>query len=260
MARAPALFVSHGAPTVALEESPYTRSLTAFGRNLAPAAAVVVSAHWEDRQPVRVGSAPRHRTLHDFSGFPAPLYALRYPAPGDPTLANEIVERLEAAGVPAALDPARPLDHGVWVPLRFLLPKADVPVVPVALPRPRGPEEVARIGAALATLRDRGILLVGSGGAVHNLSRVAFDRKDAQPEPWARAFDAWLAGRFADQDREALLAWRAAAPEPATAHPTTEHLDPAFFVIGAALAPDRTETVHEGFEYGNLSMRTLALR
>ncbi len=260
MTRSPILFVSHGAPSVALDESDYTRALSAFGRTLQPAAVVVVSAHWEERQPVRVGAARRHRALHDFTGFPAPLYALRYPAPGDPDLAADIVVRLEAAGVPALLDPVRPLDHGVWVPLRFLFPDASVPVVPLALPRPRSPELVARIGTALSALRDLGILLIGSGGAVHNLSRISFEERDAAPESWAREFDAWLAGRFAESDLGTLLAWREQAPHAEIAHPTTEHLDPVFFVAGAATESDRAETVYQGFEYGNLSMRTFALR
>ncbi|MGE5276334.1 MAG: dioxygenase [Acidobacteriota bacterium] len=259
MPRAPLLFVSHGAPSVALEQSDYTRALTAFGKGLRPAAAVVVSAHWEERRPVRVGAAARHRTLHDFAGFADALYEIQYPAPGDPPLAAEIVRRLEAEGLAASPDPVRPLDHGVWVPLRLLFPDARVPVVPVALPRPRSPEEVARIGSALAALRDRGVLLVGSGGAVHNLSRISFERRQAEPETWAREFDAWLAGRLAARDLDALLAWRQRAPHAPTAHPTTEHLDPVFFVAGAAGEADRAQTLHEGFDYGNLSMRTVAL-
>lgn len=259
MPRSPILFVSHGAPSVALEQSAYTRALAALGKSLRPSAVVIVSAHWEARRPVRVGAAARHGTLHDFAGFPEPLYELEYPAPGDPDLAAEIVERLESAGVPASPDPVRPLDHGVWVPLRFLFPDARVPIVPVALPRPRDPQEVARIGAALGTLRDRGILLVGSGGAVHNLSRISFGDRDAAPERWAREFDAWLAGSLDGRDLDALLAWRRLAPHPEVAHPTTEHLDPVFFVAGAGAASDRAETVHEGFEYGNLSMRTVLL-
>ena len=258
-ARLPILFVSHGAPSVALEDTAYTRALSQFGRRHRPSAVVVVSAHWEEGQPVRVGGAKRHRALHDFSGFPEPLYELRYPAPGDPDLAAEIVEGLVASGVPAALDPTRPLDHGVWVPLRFLYPDADVPIVHVALPRPRGPRAVSRIGSALAGLRDRGTLLVGSGGAVHNLSRISFDRRDAAPPDWARAFDRWLSERIAGQDLEGLIGWREQAPDAEAAHPTTEHLDPVFFVAGAAGASDRMETLYEGFDYGSLSMRTFAL-
>ena len=259
MSRAPLLFVSHGAPSVALEQSDYTRALTAFGKGLHPAAAVVVSAHWEERRPVRVGTAVRHSTLHDFAGFADELYEIQYPAPGDPLLSAEIVRRLEAEGVAAAPDPVRPLDHGVWVPLRRLFPDAGIPVVPVSLPRPRSPEEVARIGSALAALRERGVLLVGSGGAVHNLSRIFFERRDADPEPWAREFDAWLAGRLAERDLDALLGWRQRAPHAPMAHPTTEHLDPVFFVAGASAGSDRAQTLYEGFDYGNLSMRTVIL-
>jgi len=257
--RVPLLFVSHGAPSVALEESDYTRALSAFGRTLRPKAVVVVSAHWEEEQPVRVGAAIRPRTLHDFGGFPAPLYQLQYPAPGSAELAAQIASSLEAAQIPVRLDAARPLDHGAWVPLRFLFPKADVPVLEVALPRPREPRLLARLGASLSPLRESGVLLVGSGGAVHNLARLSFDSRHAAPEPWAREFDAWLASRLRDLDLDALFDWRRLAPHPQLAHPTTEHLDPVFFVAGAAAASDRAQTLYEGFDYGNLSMRTVSL-
>ncbi|MGH9369166.1 MAG: DODA-type extradiol aromatic ring-opening family dioxygenase [Thermoanaerobaculia bacterium] len=144
--------------------------------------------------------------------------------------------------------------------MRFLFPEADVPVVTVALPRPRSPKVVATIGSALSSLRERGVLLVGSGGAVHNLSRISFGARDAPPEPWAVEFDAWVAGRLRERDFEALLAWRELAPHAALAHPTTEHFDPLFVVEGAAARPDELESIYEGCEFGNLSMRTFALR
>lgn len=259
MPRSPVLFVSHGAPSVALEDNAYTRALSTWGATLRPSAVVIVSAHWEQRQPARVTSAGQHQTLHDFSGFPAPLYQLRYPAPGHPALAAEIAGLLESAEVPALLDPSRPLDHGAWVPLRFLFPKADVPVVAVSLPWPREPRLIARIGEALCVLRDRGVVLVGSGGAVHNLSAIRFDDKDGPAQPWAKRFDAWIAARVAARDLESLLAWRKLAPDPDLAHPTTEHLDPIFFAAGAGGPSDRAETLHEGFQYGSVSMRTFAL-
>jgi 4,5-DOPA dioxygenase extradiol len=256
---APVLFVSHGAPTAALEDNPWTRALADFGRRHRPAAVAVVSAHWEERQPVRVGSTERNETLHDFGGFAAELYAIRYPAPGDPWLAANIASRLEKSGIPAQVEPDRPLDHGAWVPLRFLFPDADVPVVEVSLPRPRHPELVSRMGAVLSPLRDDGVLLLGSGGGVHNLSAVALGERNAPSESWALEFDRWLADRVAARDLPALLAWRERAPHAALAHPTPEHLDPLLFAAGASRGDDRVEVLHEGIEYRTLSTRTFAL-
>lgn len=253
----PVLFVSHGSPAVALEDGPFGRALTAFGRREKPSAAVIVSAHWEEPQPVCVGAAKRHRAMHDFAGFPSELHALRYPAPGDPDLAAEIVARLDAGGVPARSEPGRPLDHGAWIPLRFLFPDADVPVVPVALPRPRDPALLAEIGSLLAPLRDKRVLLAGSGGAVHNLSRLA--PGDSPPERWAADFDSWIDERVRERDLKALFDYRRLAPDADAAQPTSEHLDPLFFVLGAASPSDRLETLHSGIEHGSLSMRTFAL-
>ncbi len=251
--RFPALFVSHGSPRVALIEDDYAFALRAFAAaNFAPAAIVVVSAHWEEEQPVRVGSSERPKTIHDFSGFEKELYEIAYGCPGSPALAREIVDRLNDAGAPARLED-RGLDHGAWVPLSIAYPSATFPVLQVALSTP-SPAELARIGRALAPLRDRGVLLIGSGGMTHNLRRPGRGRT----EPWAAAFDDWIRARLETLDIDALHAWKRAAPEPETAHPTTEHFDPLFFVLGAAAAGERVEPVYEGFR-GNLSMRSFAI-
>ncbi len=136
-ARAPAVFVSHGAPTLALERDDYTEALAALGRRNAPRAIVVVSAHWTTAREVAVTTSPRHRLIYDFGGFPSELYRLEYPAPGDPGLGEAIAARLRAAGIAAREEPVRGLDHGAWIPLRLAWPKADVPVVQVRSPRRR---------------------------------------------------------------------------------------------------------------------------
>jgi len=258
--RLPVLFVSHGAPDAALGRNDYTRALGVFGQRLSPRAAVVLSAHWEEPQPVHLTGAERTEVFHDFGGFPPELYELRYPAPGDPSLAAEIASLLEKDGVRAVVDRARKLDHGAWVPLRLLYPAADVPVVVLSLPRPRTPELLSRIGEILAPLRERGVLLVGSGGVVHNLARLRFGEKEAPVDDWAREFDEWVARRLAERDFLAILSYRTNAPHASLAVPTPEHFDPIFFVLGAAQPGDRAETLYEGFEYGNLSLRTFALR
>ncbi|MCP3142862.1 dioxygenase family protein [Pyxidicoccus xibeiensis] len=257
---APAVFVSHGSPMVALDADAYPQSLKALGDSAASVRAlVVVSAHWETPGEVRVTASARPPLIHDFYGFPEPLYRLRYDAPGEPSLAADVVTRLKAAGLRAAADAERGLDHGAWVPLLHAFPQARLPVVQVSLPTISSPAEVARVGEVLRPLRGQGVLLMGSGGIVHNLRRLNFHDKLASVEPWAQAFDGWVAARLEARDFSGLQAWLD-APNARLAHPRAEHLMPLYFVLGAALPEDRLTPVFEGFHHGTLSMRSFALR
>ncbi len=254
----PVLFVSHGSPDEALRRSPWSESLAGFALAAKrPAAVVVVSAHWEAPAPVRVTASLRPETIHDFDGFPPALYKVGYPCPGSPELAARIVGLLTEAGAVCEADVDRGLDHGVWVPLRFLFPEADVPVVAVSLPRPRTPAALAALGRALSPLRDEGVLLVGSGSLVHNLRLIDWDARDAPPSAWAVEFETWIRGRLAVGDEEGLLRYRQEAPHALRAHPTTEHLDPLFFAVGAS-AGDGCRSLYDGFAFGTLSMGCLA--
>jgi len=256
----PALFVSHGAPSAALDDDAYTRALGGWARGRPrPRAVVVVSAHAEAFGPVRVNAASEPALIYDFYGFPAPLYDLRYPAPGAPDLAREIAGTLLEAGLEPVVDAQRGWDHGVWVPLRLLYPAADVPVVALSLPVPRRPEALLAMGRVLAPLRERGVLLLGSGGIVHNLHRLRMDDGAVPTEPWAAAFGAWVDERLDDRDVEGLVAYAARAPHADLAAPTSEHFDPLFFVVGARDGRDRVESVYQGFRYGSLSLRSFAL-
>lgn len=260
VARAPALFVSHGSPRVALETDAYPQALEALGEGLGPVrAVVVVSAHWETLDAVHVTASEAPPLIHDFGGFPEPLYQLKYPSPGAPELARTLVARLEAAGLKAVADPTRGLDHGTWIPLRLALPAARTPVVQVSLPWGASAADVARMGEALRPLRSEGVVLMGSGGLTHNLRRLAWHDKSAPAETWAREFDGWLAEKLAARDFLGLQSW-ASAPHARLAHPSAEHLLPLFFVLGAALPEDRLTPVFEGFHYATLSMRSFVLR
>lgn len=169
MNRLPSLYISHGSPMTALTPGLVGVRLAELAAQLPrPRAIVMASAHWLTRQPV-VGGHPQPPTIHDFGGFPQALFDLQYPAPGDPALAGEVAQRLAAAGLPAAVDPTRGLDHGAWVPLRLLYPQADIPVVPLALQPLQGPAHQFALGRALAPLRGQGVLLIGSGSITHNL-------------------------------------------------------------------------------------------
>ncbi|MCY1034987.1 class III extradiol ring-cleavage dioxygenase [Corallococcus sp. BB11-1] len=257
---APAVFVSHGSPMTALDSDAYPQALKRLGDSVgAVKALVVVSAHWETEARVHVTAMAAPPLVYDFYGFPEEMYRLRYPAPGAPELSLDVVARLQAAGVPAVAEASRGLDHGVWVPLRHAFPEARVPVIQVALPAGASPADVARMGEALRPLRADGVLLMGSGGVVHNLRRVNFRSKLASVEPWAAEFDAWVAGKLVARDFIGLQSWMG-APNARVAHPSAEHWLPIYFVLGAALAEDRLTPVFEGFHHGTLSMRSFALR
>jgi 4,5-DOPA dioxygenase extradiol len=258
VSRAPVLFVSHGAPTVAVEPGAFGAALAAWAaRRPPPRAVAVVSAHWSTAREIAVTSAARHRLVHDFTGFPEALYRIAWPAPGAPDVAARAVAQLEAAGFRARLDPVRGLDHGAWVPLRIAWPEPSVPVVQLALPQLPA-DRLQSVGAALRPLRDDGVLVVCSGGVVHNLTRLDWGRPEGPPDAWAAAFDGWVAGRLAARDAEGLARWREDGPHAELAAPTSEHLDPLLVAVGATHPDDVPVTVHEGFTFGNLSMRTVA--
>jgi len=250
----PVLFVSHGAPDLVLADRPAARHLQRLGRELPrPGRIVVVSAHWQSA-PVGITGDARPELIHDFDGFPEPLYALRYPAPGDPELAGRIHTLLETAGVAARIDLGRGLDHGAWTPLRLMFPEATIPVVQVSLPR--GPLTAAlRLGEALGPQCDGDTLLLASGGTVHNLAAV--DRRGVTAA-WAAEFEAWLT-RTVEARSPDWLADPAHWPETfALAHPSIEHLAPLLVAWAAAGSGRPGRRIYSGFECGNVGMGCFA--
>jgi len=233
MSRLPSLYISHGSPMTALNPGLVGERLAALAARLPrPRAIVMASAHWLTHQPV-VGGHARPPTIHDFGGFPQALFDLQYPAPGDPALAQEIAQRLNAAGLPTAIDPQRGLDHGAWVPLRFLYPQAEIPVVPLAIQPMRGPAHQFALGRALAPLREQGVLLIGSGSITHNLHDW-LSYQDGKEAPYVRPFIEWVEQCLQADDSAALLDYRRQAPHAVQAHPSDEHLQPLHFAMGAA--------------------------
>ena len=251
----PALFVSHGSPMMALEDGRARRFLASYGSELArPRAIVVASAHWETAAP-RLTASPAPETIHDFGGFPDALYRMRYAVPGDPALAARAATLLQAAGIAAALDPTRGLDHGTWIPLSLLYPAADIPVIQLSLQSHLGAAHHYRMGAALRPLRDDGVLVIGSGSLSHNLR--ALDRRagdTATPPPWVDAFDQWVADKVAAADTAALLAWQDAAPYAHENHPSDEHFLPLFVALGAATPDAPGVRIHHSHTYAALTM------
>ncbi len=259
--RMPTLFISHGSPMLAIEDSAARRFLAELGPRLPrPRAIVVLSAHHDDLG-LAVTAVEKPETIHDFGGFPRELYALRYPASGDPPLAEAIAARLTAASLPAEVDRRRGLDHGAWIPLSLMFPQADVPVLQVSVDSAQSAAYHFALGRALRPLRDDGMLVLGSGGATHNLRLYSYAaaRNAASPPPeWVEAFNEWVAGAVEARRFDDLLSWASRAPYAQQNHPTPEHFLPLFATLGAAQDDEQGRRVHASYDRGLLSLDAYA--
>jgi 4,5-DOPA dioxygenase extradiol len=259
MTRLPTLFISHGSPMLAIDDSPARRFLLELGKTLPrPKAIIVVSAHWESMDGPAVSDASRPETIHDFGGFPAELFAIQYPAPGAPETAARAAELLEQAGFSVKRSPNRGLDHGAWVPLRLMYPDADIPTTQISVMRGATPAEHEKMGKALNRLRDEGVLIIGSGSLTHNLYELRGHAIDAPAPSWVSDFGTWMMTMLRDNQRESLLDYRRQAPSAARNHPTEEHLLPLFAAMGAAGEAAKAERIHASYEYGVLAMDVYA--
>jgi 4,5-DOPA dioxygenase extradiol len=260
----PAVFISHGSPMHALEAGATAtgQAWTALGRRLPrPRAILIASAHWETERPALTGSE-RPETIHDFYGFPPPLYEIHYAAPGAPQIAERARALLSAAGMQAAVDPARGLDHGAWTPLLYAYPRADVPVVQISVQPALGPRHHLALGAALAPLAREGVLIVGSGHLTHNLRelRSVRDTGVGRAEPYVSEFQEWVRALIEAHDYDRLADYRRLSPAGVRAHPSEEHFLPLFVALGAAGAKARAERFVEHVEGGVLAMDAYLLR
>lgn len=251
--RMPTAFVSHGSPMAALNRA-FSAELHSWAQSMpAPVAVLCVSAHFQ-KAPITIGSTTVRPLIYDFGGFPKPLYALKYAAPGAPKLANRVRAMLASLGRVRS-DPKRGHDHGTWVPLRAMYPKADVPVLSVSLPS-HDPKTLWRIGRALMPLRDEGVLILGSGGMTHNLRHRT---RPGQGVPdWSTEFDAWAKQIIEKGDVDALLDWQRKAPAARTSHPTVEYFVPLILALGARRTQDALTYPITGFG-GGLSRRSVML-
>lgn len=250
----PVLFVSHGAPTLSLEAGETGAAWRQLGARLPkPSAILVISAHWGTDIPT-VSRAVEPETIHDFYGFPAELYELHYFAPGAPAMAQAAADALRQAGIAAQPDETHGLDHGAWVPLRFMFPEADIPVAQLSLQPEKDPAWHIALGRALRPLREQGVLIVGSGSITHNL-RAIFKHPQGEPAPgWVTEFRDWIAERIEAGDLEALAEYRSRAPHAAQNHPTDEHLLPLFVALGAANRIDSAQHLNRVMTFGMLAM------
>ncbi|HYD63599.1 MAG TPA: class III extradiol ring-cleavage dioxygenase [Noviherbaspirillum sp.] len=261
MNRLPTLFVSHGSPMLAIEDSPASRFLRGLGNSIPrPRAILMASAHWESQGSIAVNLAERPETIHDFGGFPLELYRLDYPAPGAPEVAEKAASLLEQAGYRVVHSASRGLDHGAWVPLRLMYPDAGIPVTQISIMRGATPAEHEQIGRALASLREDDVLVIGSGSLTHNLYEFRGGPIDAPAPEWVSEFATWMEAKLHAGDRAALLDYRSLAPSAVRNHPTEEHLLPLYVAMGAAGADVVAERIHSSNEYGVLAMDVYAFR
>jgi 4,5-DOPA dioxygenase extradiol len=257
----PPIFLSHGSPMTALEPGAAGAFLSRLGPALQamggrPKAILAISAHTLTREPALL-AAPQHTTVHDFGGFPDALYQLRYDSPGEPALAQRVAGLLAQAGLPVHVLAEGGLDHGIWSPLRFVFPEADIPVLPLGFPPDWSPARLFALGQAMAPLADEGVLVMGTGSITHNLRLVFAGSRpalDAPEIPSSAAFRRWFAQRGAAHDWPALLAYRTQAPHAVAMHPTDEHLLPFYVAAGAAGADPVALRLHDSVTYGCLGM------
>lgn len=255
MATLPTVFISHGSPATPLEDIPAKAFWAGLGTRCQGVHAVLsVSAHWETDRPA-LNPADRPRTIHDFSGFPRELYDIEYAAPGAPDLARRVDELLSAGGIDHELDDSWGLDHGTWVPLMVMYPGADVPVAQLSIQHHLDAPAHLALGRALQALRREGVLVVGSGGAVHNLAFwVASPGPDATTDVWALEFQAWLTETVRRGDDAGLAHYLEQAPYATRAHPRPDHFMPLLVAYGAAGEGARGRLLHESWYWGDLSM------
>lgn len=250
----PSLFIAHGAPLLAIENNDYTKFLNDLGHNFPrPKAIILFSAHWESGIQ-QVSRVEEYNTIYDFGGFDPSLFTIKYPARGDATVTKEIEEQFTKNGISYQNDTTRGLDHGAWVVLRLLYPNADIPVISMSVNPNLSPEEQYKIGKSLSELREKDILIIASGGTVHNLRALKW-ADNGVVDSWALEFENWLLKNLENWDLEALFNYETLAPNAQYAVPPygNEHFIPIFYAMGAADNNKKATLLHRSFRYGNLS-------
>ncbi len=253
--RMPALFIGHGNPMNAIEDNAYSRSWRALGEKLPkPRAILCVSAHWMTRGGTLVHIGQRPKTIHDFGGFPRELYMQQYPAPGAPEAAKAAIELVRSSHI--GTDSEWGLDHGAWSVLIQMFPKADIPVFQLSLDLSRNPQDHLALARELKPLREKGVLVIGSGNLVHNLMALA---PGAPAYDWAQAFDADMAKRIEARDAGGVASALGTSRVARLSHPTPEHFLPALFPLGVADDEDELSFFNSTFDMGSISMRSFVL-
>lgn len=257
MSRMPIIFFAHGSPMVALEKSDTTRAWHGIAARIGrPKAILCISAHWVTRGTAAT-AMPQPRTIHDFGAFPPELFAVQYPAPGDPALARRVAELL--APMPVTIDQGWGLDHGTWTVLVHAYPDADIPVVQLGMDAAKSPAEHWAVGQKLRALRDEGVLIMGTGNIVHNLPRMDWDNPAAEPYPWAARFNAAMLEAVATDRPQQVIAFEALGEDALLSVPTPDHFWPLLYVLGAR-HPGETAEFHPDFiHHRSLGMTSILI-
>ncbi|GAA4721986.1 DODA-type extradiol aromatic ring-opening family dioxygenase [Brevibacillus fulvus] len=245
----PSLFLAHGSPMLALEDTAYTRFLRDLGQTFSPKAIVIFTAHWESERLTISSRDDEYETIYDFYGFPEELYRIEYPAKGSSQLAARLQQMFAAAGIAADLDKTRGLDHGAWTLLYRMYPTAQIPVVQLSVNPYLSAEAQYQIGQALRSLGEEDILVIGSGVTVHNLRLVQWGQSTA--EPWAVEFDDWLLATLGNRDLATLFDYARQAPHAHKAVPRPEHFVP--FLIALGSGGNEATVLHRSYDLGSLS-------
>ena len=249
----PTVFISHGPPTLLLENIPAREFLKDLGKNYRNINAVLcISAHWTTSNPT-VNAVEKNETIHDFYGFPPELYQMEYPVSGSPELAQRTADLINNNGFGCEIDRTRGLDHGAWVPAMLMFPDLDVPILQLSIQQHMDPEAHYRLGNTIKSLKHEGILILGSGGAVHPLGYAPL-RPGAKTNQWAYDFDSWLTKSVTHGDYSALINYSKVAPYPERAHPYPDHYMPLITTMGAAGEGAKGEVIHNSWFWGDMGM------
>lgn len=245
----PSLFLAHGSPMLAIQDTDYTRFLKTLGETYKPKAIVIFTAHWETEVLTISSSDNEYETIYDFGGFPPELYEIQYKAKGSSAIATMLETKFKNNGIPVHKDTTRGLDHGSWTLLHRMYPKADIPVVQISVNPFLPAKEQYEIGQAIQGLGQEDILAIGSGVTVHNLRALKWDQ--VTPERWAVEFDDWIINHMQNNDKDSLFNWETAAPHARLAVPRAEHFVPLFIAMGSGNAEEKV--IHRSYELGTLS-------
>jgi 4,5-DOPA dioxygenase extradiol len=247
----PSLFLAHGSPMLALEETNYTRFLENLGKQIKPKAIVIFTAHWEKENVTISSINETYDTIYDFHGFPNELYEINYPAKGSVKIATMIQDQFEQAGIKTELDSNRGLDHGSWTLLYRMYPQATIPVVQVSVNPFLTPEQQFQLGRIVKDLGGQDILVIGSGVTVHNLRVIKWGQ--TEPEQWAMDFDDWLVDKIKKRDLVSLFDYDKLAPHVKLAVPRPEHFVPLFIAMGSSNGLEEPRVIHRSYDLGSLS-------
>ncbi|MBY0384414.1 4,5-DOPA dioxygenase extradiol [bacterium] len=250
----PVLFIGHGSPMNALANNSYSTTLNLLAQKIPrPRAILCVSAHWLT-EDLKITAMTKPKTIHDFYGFPQELFAVEYPAPGSPQIAQEI--QTECSDLDIKFDYDWGLDHGSWSVLKHLYPEADIPVLQLSIAIQKGSAFQFEVGQKMARLKNLGILIVGSGNVVHNLRQIQFAQQ-AAPLPWAEQFNQWIQTKLEHKDFTSLVLQARSTPEGALSIPTWEHWYPFLTILGAANKEIPAQIIYDGIENSSISMKSL---